>query len=103
MITRNGPLTENELTTSNADFGRPGVSGYPTANNAGHDVTPFDRFSVENVSNGWKLDFRITNNGFDNFRILTATPEPAAWAAFGLAASVLVVAARRRRLRSPQP
>lgn len=77
VITRNGPLTENKLTTTNADFGRPGGAVIrrrrPSAT-----TTLFGREGERRM----ELDCRITNNGFDNFRILTATPEPAAWAAF---------------------
>lgn len=86
------------LNDTNSAFGRPGVTGYNTATTVGFDGGQNDRFRVTKISSTqYQLSFQLTNNGFDSMRILTATPEPATWAAFGLIAITLLVAVRRQR------
>ena len=87
------------LNATNSAYGRPSVTNYNTTSGSGFDNTNQDRLLVENLGPGLgnRLSFKLANNGFDSIRILTATPEPATWAAFGLIAITLFVAARRRR------
>lgn len=96
IIVNNGTGV-TRLNLTNADYGRTGVTNYNTATSYGWEGST-DRLKVEQVTpTQYKLTFQLTNNGFDSFRILTATPEPATWAAFGLIAIALFVAARRHR------
>jgi hypothetical protein len=94
----NNQAGATRLNNTNAAFGRAGVTNYNTAASAGFDGSTNDRFRVEQITaTQYRLSFQLTNNGFDSIRILTATPEPATWAAFGLIAITLLVAARRQR------
>lgn len=86
------------LNNTNATFGRAGVTNYNTASSAGFDGGQNDRFRVQQITaTQYRLSFQLANNGFDSFRVLTATPEPATWAAFGLIAITLLLAVRRQR------
>lgn len=88
----------DRLNATNAAFGRAGVFNYNSSASAGYDSNQNDRLLVQQISAvQYQLSFRLSNNGFDSLRILTATPEPATWAAFGLIAIALFVAARRHR------
>lgn len=98
IVTNNSP-SSLYLNATNTDYGRPSVTNYNTNSGSGFDNANQDRLLVENLGPGlgYRLSFKLSGNGFDSIRILTATPEPATWAAFGLIAITLFVAARRRR------
>lgn len=102
IVTNNSP-SSLYLNATNTDYGRPSVTNYNTNSGSGFDNTNQDRLLVEDLGPGlgYRLSFKLSGNGFDNIRILTATPEPATWAAFGLIAITLVIGARRRRAAAP--
>jgi hypothetical protein len=102
LNTKTGDVFSPRYLTGSDPLGHPDVDDYPRTNSDDRGLDSGDSITIS----GKTLTFSLTVGGagssthYDQIRILTAAPEPAAIALFGTVAAVLLGAVRWRKRRA---